>query len=129
MNKTFRISNEADRQRVADELNALDPIDGWTVGIKRLSRARTHSQNALFHHHCQIIADHTGDDAESVKFTLKQMFLPPVRVNVFGELREIPRKTSDLEVPEFNEFIGRYVAWASSFLRLPLPFPEDRQRR
>ena len=66
------------------------------------------------------IANHIGDDAETVKDTLKGMFLEKVEHTnmITGEVTLRPKSTTKLTIGEMAEFMQKIEAFANSQLGL-----------
>lgn len=125
----FLLGNVNIQIRCADFILALDLSKKWEIEIRRPKRKRTLSQNALMHMFFDVIANHTGDDSESVKSDYKDKYLPKVeRTDVFGNETLKPKRTSDLDKKEMAEFLDKIQAHAGSFLGCALPNPMDQGR-
>lgn len=117
------VRNEDDRQQLRSLVAQLDLAKPWEFSWGREKKHRSLNQNALLHKWFGIIADEIGNDRESVKRDYKKMFLPSIEhiSRITGEVTMEPMHTSDLETPEFSEFMNKVQAHATSQLGILLP--------
>ena len=78
MKKTFSVTTEFARKSLVEAINDLDITQPHNVKIEPLKRNRTAAQNGLYFHWVGCIANHIGDDKESMHGQLKSMFLLPI---------------------------------------------------
>lgn len=129
MAQPFRIvvGNEVARQRAIDILIALN-LDKcpWAVSITTYKRNRSLEQNNLLWMWYGIIAQETGHDAEDIHEFCKRKFLPPVFIDVNGEVQEVRRTTTKLKVDDMTDYLNKVHSWAVTELGVILPLPEER---
>ena len=100
-----------------------------TLDIER--DTRSNPQNAyLWGVVYKLIADHVGDDAQSIHEEMKLRFIPKrvERVNVeTGEVEGllIPGSSSKLTTQEFSEYVEKIQRWAAEWLSLVIPDPNQ----
>ena len=95
-----------------------------SVIIKLQSKGRSDNQNAYYWAVViGLIAENCGYrqswEHEEVHSKLKDMFLPR-----HGQLN-ITRSTSDLNTVEFEEYLSKIRQWASEYLSLYIPLPNE----
>lgn len=112
--RTYVLRDEGVRQRFKDFIDQLDLSKCWEVSLRPWKAKRTDEQNALFHALIQQIATETGNDPAAVKDYLKTEFGPKRAVKVHGEVRMVPKGSSDYDVGEMSEMIDRARAWAAN---------------
>ena len=78
MKKSFSVTTEFARKALVKAINDLDIAQPHNVKIEPLKRNRTAAQNGLYFHWVGCIANHVGDDKESMHGQLKSMFLLPI---------------------------------------------------
>lgn len=78
MKKTFSVTTEFARKTLIEAISVLDISQPHNVKIEPLKRNRTAAQNGLYFHWVGCIANHVGDDKESMHGQLKSMFLLPI---------------------------------------------------
>lgn len=127
MSAGLNLFDDASRERIIGQIRTLDLTKPWVIKIERRKAARSLNQNALFHKWVGIIADDIGDDPDSVKETLKDMFAPRYEHEnkITGEIELLPKGTSQMTVAEMSEFMTKIQGWAWSFQAIGLPSPED----
>lgn len=72
----------------------------------------------------QMISDETGHTAEEVHETLKYKFLTEVLDNNFIKVKS----TSELDTTEFENYLNNIKKFASVFLNLYIPEPNEEQK-
>lgn len=107
--------------RLRDYLRSLKPGRDIWLTIEIATNKRTLSQNNYYWAYLNIIADETGDDANSIHEWAKRKFLSPKFITVQGEEIKIPASTTDLSKPEFSEYLMRI----STKTNVPLPDPDE----
>lgn len=101
------------------------------ITIERESRTRSNPQNAyLWGVVYKLIADHVGDDVDSIHEEMKTRFIPKhvERINVeTGEVEEltVAGSTRKLTTQEFSDYVESIQRWAASFLGLVIPDPGE----
>ena len=116
-----------------------DYLDGvlpgrWVVSIDRYIRRRGIKQNAYYH---LIVVNYVRDglvamgfDAsllsnENVHEYLKNRFLKIDIANPEGEYFEVTRSTTELTTVEFMDYIAEIQKWATEFLGIYIPDPNQ----
>ena len=98
------------------------------VSIVRQSQARTLPQNRLYWLWVGMVADHIGEDEQSVHEELKARFLQRRVVELLdGKTMELPPSTKRLQTTEMTVYLDKVSAWAASFLGLYLPSGDQMQ--
>jgi hypothetical protein len=97
--------------------------------IERKKPSRTIQQNSYYHGVVvKLIADETGQDAESVHEFLKRecnAACVEMTHRTSGEVYEawVGKSTAALNVNDFYDYVERCRAWAGTFLGLEIPDP------
>jgi len=87
------------------------PNDGtFHVSVEKVEGTRNLAQNAAFHALVRDLATYSGHSFHEVKELVKARFLPPVSVEIGGELTEILPSTASLSVDEMSSLIGQTQA-------------------
>ena len=118
------IHNVQDRVRVKELIDQLSPQKTWVVEIKKKTHRRTISQNSLYWKWIGIIADDTGNDADTVHEFFKGKFLPPIEKRVGNWVVQY-RTTTKLEIEDMSAYMIRVQAFAGAELGIMLPQPEE----
>lgn len=120
------IGSEETRQKVLAFIAALSlEKTPWTVTVAPYRRNRSLEQNALYWKWLGIVATETGHTADEIHEFCKAKFLPPVFVDIGGEVQEIRRTTTKLKVDDMSVYMNQVEAWAGGELGIALPHPED----
>ena len=86
----------------------------WEV-VCRLHRAkRSLDANAYYWVRVAEIATQLGYGSDELHEVFKQMFLPPIVVDLGTEQRTVTGSSSKLTVAEFAEYVDKVEAWAGS---------------
>ena len=99
----------------------------YTIEVKVQKKRRTVPQNALYWMWLSIIAEHTGDDAESLHEAFKRMFLPKSFRMVMGREVEVDITTTTLSTADMAAYMQRLEAFAAQELGMTLPHPGDNE--
>ena len=91
------------------------------IEIKRKVKARSLSQNRLYHMYKACIHKETGNDLNILHEFFISEFCPKYEFN--GSM--LSKRTKELDSSEFKILIDRLVFWASSELGIALPDPSD----
>lgn len=104
------------------------------ITLKKYRKSRSNKQNA-YYHGCLIpyvidglVAMGTSKgllSSENVHEMLKAKFLGEDIANDNGEFIRINRSTTDLTTVEFLEYIDSIQIWASEFLNIYIPSPNE----
>lgn len=123
---TLHENDATSRKRVIDFITNLALDKKWVVTISAFKKTRSLGQNSLIHKWFGIIADETGDDAESVKEDMINRFSPRVD-NKLAEGWERPKRTHEMDTAEMTDFVNRIYQLACEF-NIWLPHPDDQGR-
>lgn len=109
------------RQKFQDYLKTLK--DGWIeLSIRSRTQGRTKPQNAYYWAVIvRLIADHTGQDDDTVHATLKQKFCPKI---AFADT-VVPMSTKKLDKLQFIDYAEKCRVWAAEFFKLNIPLPGE----
>jgi hypothetical protein len=109
-------------------------LDGVYVLKCDAFKKRSNQQNRYYHGCCLPLVKEglqnigyrevrTNEDAHEV---LKYLFLKKLIPNEeTGEVIEILGTTTKLSTTEFNEYIERIIQWASEYLNIQIPLPNE----
>jgi hypothetical protein len=110
-------------------------VDGdYLITIDKLRKKRSNSANSLFHVYCQEIADETGQDMETVKATVKQMYARKPMLDANGEhvvdketgdVAMYVQDTRDMNSLEMYELTENTRLFAMDFFGIVLKLPEE----
>lgn len=101
------------------------------ITIEKFKSKRSDRQNALWWVYMAILANETGHTKEEIHELCKGMFLktPLELVNkVTGEVHKMESRkptTTTLTKDEFSDLIAQLQYWASDFLNVYLPSPDE----
>ena len=126
MDKAIIIRDEHLRGTALKRILELDLSKAWEVTVKPYKRSRSVEQNALYWLQLGVLAKETGHSADELHEVAKLKFLLPTFVEIDGEVHEIRRSTTKLNIAEMAEYLTQFQAWAATDLGVNLPFPEDR---
>jgi hypothetical protein len=121
---SITIHNVQDRVRVKGLIDQLSPHKTWVVEIKQKTHRRTISQNSLYWKWIGVIADDTGNDADTLHEFFKGKFLPPMEKQV-GNEAFLYRTTTKLPIEDMSAYMTRVQAFAGAELGIMLPQPEE----
>lgn len=123
--QTFILRDETIRANLMAAIAKLKLAEPLEVLIRPYRKSRSLEQNSLLWAWYAVIAQETGHDAEEIHEFCKHKFLPPVFVDMGGEVIETRRTTTKLKVGEMAEFMNAVHAWATTELGVILPLPEE----
>ena len=113
--------NEADRSRVLGMIQSLDLSRRFSVTVKRKTKRRTLSQNALYWKWVGIISEETGNTPDDVHEGLKEQFITPKEVTIFDS-PVLVRSTKDKDTKAMSEYMDNVYQFALSWgIMLPTP--------
>jgi hypothetical protein len=93
----------------------------WEVVIREYKKSRSDRQNNMYWGWLKIISDETGYTTEELHEYMKGNFWGYREAEIFGEKRMIPKSTTKLSTKEFNEYLDKVTAFATSIgIKLPL---------
>jgi len=121
---THSITNEHQRAAIIKAISALNLDKAWTVELKRKTKGRSLSQNALYHKWLGIVAQDTGNDHDDLHEFCKDKWCPVKVVEMFGEQKEV-RSTKKLTTAEMTEYMDRVYAFFVGDFGILLPIPEE----
>jgi len=78
MKKSFSITTEFARNAAINAITELDITKPHNIKIEPLKRNRTAAQNGLYFHWVGCVANHIGEDKDSMHGQLKAIFLIPI---------------------------------------------------
>ena len=106
----------------------LQTREGREVAVKltRPTNQRSLNQNRFYWGTAlRIIADFTGHTPEEIHYALKTILLPRRFIMLAGREVEVGKTTTDLSTTEFEAYLERLRAWASSELGIEIPTPNE----
>lgn len=86
---------------------------------------RTSNQNRLYWMWLGIIEQDTGNSTKALHEFFKELLIPPVLEEVFGETQKIYKSTTDMSCKEFTTYLNYIQSFCSSEMGLTLPIPEE----
>lgn len=98
----------------------------YTLSIKRKTKPRTISQNALMWMWFKYMEEYTGTPKEDFHDYYKARFLGR-EIEIRGRLVHVIRSTTELNTLEMTDYLNKIQADAATEFRIPLPLPADRQ--
>lgn len=108
------------------------PKGRWFMVLTKIYRKRSLNQNAYYHAVCvPLVKDGLFDVGykltnEQTHEYLKETFLRQEITNeTTGEVKYINRSTTELKTIEFNEYIYEIISWASEYLNIKIPLPNE----
>jgi hypothetical protein len=109
------------------EIAGLDETKDWRYQVVPHKAKRTDNQNRFLHGvSLRIICDETGNDIEDVKDFLLGEAFGWAEYEVLGAKKRKPMKrSSDLDVEQFNWFIEFIESWAAQGLGIIIPKPNE----
>jgi hypothetical protein len=78
-----------------------------TVTLENFKRPRTVDQNSKLHVLFRELANHTGYTEKEIKDYFKSEYGPSKAIEIAGEMRVIPKGTSEYTIDELNDMIDR----------------------
>lgn len=123
------IKDEIQRQQVIGLIERLDLSKPWSVEVKRKTKSRSLSQNALMHKWFGIIAAETGHGVEEIKEIYRDMFLGKTVVLLGDDEHAIGKSTTKLSTAEMSAFMDQILGHATGELGIMLPLPEEMHLR
>lgn len=97
----------------------------YTLSIKRKTKPRTISQNALMWMWFKCMEESTGTPKEDFHDYYKTRFLKRY-IEIRGRLVRVIRSTTELNTLEMTDYLNKIQADAATEFRIPLPLPADR---
>lgn len=120
----YVLTDTARRDHCIGFIRALNPEIKWSVDIKKFVKSRSRAQNRTYWSWLNVLADHTGYDAEELHEVFKMKFLGSKEKIIMGEKVRITNSTTDLTTKEFSDYLGKVEIVARS-LNVSLPYPDD----
>ncbi len=117
-NGELNFGSDANNARLRD---VLKHNEGKTFRLEMLKSTRTLSQNRFYWLYLNVIAQETGDDANSLHEYFSRTFLPPRFIKAMGKEIKIPATTTTLSKTDFSEYLDRI----SGLTNIPIPNPSD----
>lgn len=97
----------------------------YTLSIKRKTKPRTISQNALMWMWFKYMEDHTGTPKEDFHDYYKSQYLGRY-IEIRGRLVHVIGSTTDLNTIQMTDYLNKIQADAATEFKIPLPLPADR---
>jgi hypothetical protein len=120
------------RRREFDLCIKTAPKGRYFLTLAKIYRKRSLNQNAYYHGVVvPLVKDGLFDvgyklSNEQTHEYLKEQFLRVEIVNEqSGEVKSINRSTAELRTVEFNEYIDDIIEWASEYLNIVIPLPNE----
>lgn len=120
------IRDERLRAKALERILALDLSKPMKMTLAPYKKNRSLEQNSLYWKWLGIIAKDTGHNADEIHEFCKIKFLPPVFVEINGEVHEARRTTTKLKIDDMSTYMTKVHAWATGELGILLPIPEER---
>lgn len=98
----------------------------YTLSIKRKTKPRTISQNALMWMWFKYMEEYTGTPKEDFHDYYKARFLGR-DIEIRGRLVHVIGSTTELNTLQMTDYLNKIQADAATEFRIPLPLPADRQ--
>lgn len=132
MTTEFSIHDEPSRRKAVNFISALSlDRQKWKVEVKRKTKRRSLSQNALmWKWHTEVVdavCRDTGNTKEDIHNFFKQQFLKPRVVEIGGRTGE-RYTTTELSVREMHEYMEQIYAFVTTELGILLPLPVEYMR-
>ena len=127
----FKIYRRADMQKLLDSVDIGTELE---IVIRKKKKKRSNRQNSYYHSIViPIVLDGLIDagyerkelNSEVVHEFLRKTFLKKVITNDSGEFIEVIHHTSELSTVEMMEYIADIQQWASEFLNIIIPNPNE----
>ncbi|MEC9345533.1 MAG: recombination protein NinB [Pseudomonadota bacterium] len=128
----FLIHDAQSKARVLSFIDGLSLDRQWDVEVKRHTKRRSLSQNALMwtwiNRAAEVFGNHYGWDATDVHEYFKQKFCPPVVREIDGETVEI-RSTKKLSIEQMTRYLNDIHRHCAQEHGINLPLPEEMYAR
>ncbi len=128
----YHIANPEASAHVQHIIRNLDSEKVWIVEIKKKTKARSLSQNALYwrwmNEIASLVSDHTGYEKDEVHELFKKQFLEPKEVEI-GGMGIYIYSTKNLTTKQMADYMDRIDRFCISELGIGLPIPEEMQLR
>ena len=127
----FKIYRRAEMQKLLDSVDIGTELE---IVIRKKKKKRSNRQNSYYH---GIVIPSVLDglidagyerkelNSEVVHEFLRKTFLKKVIANDSGEFIEVIKHTSELSTVEMMEYIADIQQWASEFLNIIIPNPNE----
>ena len=113
------------REVITDFVNICKEGQLVEVILRKHSKSRTNNQNAYLHWVFGLIADHTGQDRETIKSAMKYQFLKAMDDSGMEYILD----TKHLTVEEMDEFIKEIRKFWFDFIGLDIPTPSEMEQK
>jgi len=95
------------------------------VTVEKVTHSRTNNQNRYYWGVVvKTIAEHTGQDDDTIHQALKLLFLPRT-VYIKDKAFNLTGSTTSLDTHMFVEYTEKCRLWANEFLGLQIPLPGE----
>lgn len=118
------IRTEIDRIKALTIIQQLKEGVHWIMDVKRYRKRRTLSQNKLYWLWINCIAAETGNRPDDIHDYLKEKFLPKRTIDIFGNAKDIPISTTQLNTKQFTNYLNAIDADVSTE-GIMLLYPDD----
>jgi len=129
----YTIVSPGTSTHVQHVIQNLDSEKVWIVEIKKKTKGRTLSQNALYWRWmdkiASLVSETTGYEVDEVHGLFKDKFLPKRIVTIGGVETEIPGSTKKLTTKEMVSYMDRIDRFCIQHLGISLPIPSEMQMR
>jgi len=129
----YTIVSPGTSTHVQHVIQNLDSEKVWIVEIKKKTKGRTLSQNALYWRWmgeiAVLVSDDTGYEKDEVAAYFKENFLPPKVVTIGDVEKQIPGSTKNLTTKEMVSYMDRIDRFCIQTLGISLPIPSEMQLR
>ena len=119
------IRDDYTRRLAIEQLERLDLKGPILMTVKPYKEKRSTAQNSLYWLWLGIIGADLGNNKDEIHAVMAHKFLAPEIKEIMGEQIEIIKSTTKLNIHEFTEYLNQIEIFASGFLNIILPRPED----
>lgn len=124
----YAITNSETMRHVMYVISNLDAEKGWNVEIKRKTKQRTLSQNALYwrwmNEIAALVSEQTGYEKDEVHELFKDTFLDP-KIITIGGVTTKRYSTQNLTTKEMSKYMDRVDRFCIQNLGISLPIPAE----
>ena len=120
----YHIRTEIDKIKLLTIIQQLKEGVHWVIDVKRYRKKRTLSQNKMYWLWINCIASETGNRPDDIHDYLKNKYLPKRQIDIFGNIKEIPYSTTELNTKQFTDYLNAIDADVSTE-GITLLYPDD----
>lgn len=121
------LKSNTDKPFLINLIRELDINDKMSWEIKKLSRPRSLSQNALLWLWLTAIENETGQPKNDVYMLFCSMFAPQKHIEMFGFLEPVLVTSSQMDSKQFTDFLNEIKQFAMDELTIDLPEPSEKR--